>query len=226
MKTIVTKAQFAEMRGVTPSAVSNYIKQGKISEAALQGTGNRAKIWAEQALSDLARTLDQSQQVSRPALSPMLPASVAPSSTSDDEDLRRRRAADAIKAEQEAIAATRRNETESGRWIDAQEVRKEYGQELAKLIGSTDTFVGSTLARALADRFGLEWKDVSLFCRTEYRKFRAAGSEQTKADLAAHEAALAAEQHDIDPVVNDVSGQSAIVGVADVHDGTGATTAG
>jgi hypothetical protein len=63
MRTIVTKAKFAQLKHRTRSAISNWIRSGKISKAALQGEGNHARIWVEQADADLARTLNVSQQL-------------------------------------------------------------------------------------------------------------------------------------------------------------------
>jgi hypothetical protein len=186
LKTVVTKAAYAALKGRTPSAVSNWIAAGKITAAALIGEGNRACIWVERADAELARTLDPAQQAGQarpvtssagiapspePAEAAAAPAAVpssagrAAAAGTDDEDLRRRRRADADKAE-----------------YDAEAEKREWGRELARLVGETETFVFNTLARELAERFGLDWKKVSMTSRDAYRKFRA-----TIADQAAEE---------------------------------------
>ena len=65
MKTIVTKAQYAALKGRKPSNVSNWIREGKITHLALVGSGVRAQIWVEQADHDLLCTLDPSQQAAQ-----------------------------------------------------------------------------------------------------------------------------------------------------------------
>lgn len=62
MQTVVTKERYAELKGRTPSAVSNWIAKGIITPAALRGTGVRARIILEQANADLAANLDPAQQ--------------------------------------------------------------------------------------------------------------------------------------------------------------------
>src|SRR5690349_10667216 len=62
VKTVMSKSEFARLKRRGASAVSNWIAAGKISEAALIGKGNSAKIWVEQAEADLAASLDPSQQ--------------------------------------------------------------------------------------------------------------------------------------------------------------------
>lgn len=229
------------------STVSHWVADGKISKEALVGEGRRQRIWYERARADLALKLDPGQQNAQnnpvdlasmpvpslpdvpttadvPALATSPPVASVRSSSDPDEDpdLRRKRRADADRAVQDAITAFRRNEIESGRWISADEVRKEFGSELAKVIGAHDTFVGSTLARALADRFGLDWKEISLLCRTEYRKFRSDGAEQTAAELKAHEAERAAEEVEL----IDDPGRSPVAGAELQGDSTNAAAAG
>ena len=65
MKTLVTKAQYAALKGRRASSVSNWIRWGKISKRALVGDGVRARIWVEQADRDLLLTLDPSQQAAQ-----------------------------------------------------------------------------------------------------------------------------------------------------------------
>ncbi|MVA55958.1 hypothetical protein [Agrobacterium vitis] len=59
----VTKGQFAELIGVSPGRVSQYLTEGKISPAALDGVGRNAKINVERAKADLRLTLDVSQRL-------------------------------------------------------------------------------------------------------------------------------------------------------------------
>lgn len=195
MKTIVTKADYAALKKRTPSAISNWIADGKITKAALVGDGVRAKVWVEQADADLLRSLDpaqQSAQIAPVAASSPLPleqglspgplTSPRAAASSDDEDLRRRRKADADRAEHEAEAARRKLAVEEGRWVDAAEAAKVWGRELSTLLSKTETFLFTHLPRDLADRYpGLDWKQVAVVIRQLYRKHRAEVSDEAGA---------------------------------------------
>jgi hypothetical protein len=200
VKTIVSKAKFAEMKGRVPSAVSNWIAEGKITAAALIGSGIRAQIWVEQAEADLKRTLDPAQQAAQelpanmpgPGIAPPPDAPLSPSrvlSQEDDENLRRKRKADADKAEEDARAALRRNNVEAGRWVDAAEQAREFAAQLAKLNADVETFLASSLARTVAEAHGLDWKALSIEMRDLYRNFRLSTADQAKAQREEREAA-------------------------------------
>lgn len=65
MKTVVTKGQYARLKNRAPSAVSNWIAEGKISRDALIGEGRNARVWVEKADADLAVSLDPAQQAAQ-----------------------------------------------------------------------------------------------------------------------------------------------------------------
>jgi hypothetical protein len=126
MTNVVTKGEFARLKGRTPSAVSNWIADGKITPAALIGKGPRARIWVERADADLAASLASGQQLAQAnPIGPTLPRPLAdagqPAAAPQSEreaDLARRAKADADRAEAEAIAARRKNEIDAGRLVD------------------------------------------------------------------------------------------------------------
>lgn len=195
VKTVVTKGKYAKMKGRAPSAVSNWIAEGKITAAALQGTGNRAQIWVEQADADLAASLDPSQQLTQrvplnlvaappPAAAPAAPATAPrqPAYASErDLDLARRARADADKAEHDAEAARRKLAIDEGKWVEAEEAARVWGRELSKLTSEIETFLFNTLARDLAAEHGLDWKTLAVEVREKFRKFRAETSDQAAA---------------------------------------------
>jgi hypothetical protein len=53
----VRKSVFAEMRGVSPGRLSQWLKEGKIDGAAIIGTGQRALLGSELALAQLRERL-------------------------------------------------------------------------------------------------------------------------------------------------------------------------
>jgi hypothetical protein len=204
LRTIVSKGDYARMKERTPAAVSIWIRDGKISRAGLVGEGNAAKIWVEQADADLTRNLDPAQQAAQahpvglvpapaplaapaPVPAPALPPSaapIAPPLASGDDDLARRRRAEAERAEMEVEQTRRRMAADDGRWVEAAAAAKEWGRALTKIINDTETFVGSTLAREIADKFGLDWKALSVACRESYRQHRVAVAQEALAELA------------------------------------------
>lgn len=204
MKTVITKAEYAALKQRGPSAVSNWIAEGRISKEALVGEGNRARIWVERADADLARNLDPGQQASQavpvsPALVPVpiedgsnvveLRSATANRAAADDEDVRRRRKADADKAEHDAEAARRRLAVDEGRWIDAAEAQREWGRALAKIVADTETFLTNTLARSIAEVHGLDWKALSVEIRNLYRQHRTEVAEGAERIVETQEAA-------------------------------------
>ncbi|WP_050626692.1 hypothetical protein [Bradyrhizobium viridifuturi] len=170
--------------------------------------GDGEKIWIERADADLLGSLDPSQQVSQllpilptpadrttttgggvPSVSAELPprskritAPVGNEAQSDRErDLARRAKADADRAEFDAEAARRKLSVDEGRWVDAAEVSRVYTRELATLLADIEAFHGSTLARGIANEFGLEFTAVAAFVRQRWREFRGVVSEDARA---------------------------------------------
>ncbi|WP_375782894.1 hypothetical protein ACE10Z_23560 [Bradyrhizobium sp. Pha-3] len=203
MKTVVSKGEFAKRKGRGPSAVSNWIRDGKISAAALIGSGNAAKIWLERAEADLAGSLDPSQQVNQatPILAgtaagaladlplvngdaqsaPVPPPSFRPVVQTDRElDLARRTKADADSAELDLEIKRRKMAVDEGRYVEAAEATRSFGRELAKLSSEIETWLFSTLAREIANAYGLDWKALAVAMRESYRKFRAGISDDAR----------------------------------------------
>lgn len=186
MKTILTKAEFAARKSRLPSAISNWIASGKISRAALVGEGVRARIWVEQAERDLELGLDPAQDAAQPVPALGSP-SVAPlqspragAGQGDDEDIRRRRKADADRAEHDAEAARRKLAIDEGRWVSADEAARTFGRELARLTSDTETFLFTTLAREIAQRHGLDWKALAVEIRDLFHRHRSTASEDAR----------------------------------------------
>jgi hypothetical protein len=239
VKTVVSKGEFARLKQRGPSAVSNWIAQGKISAAALIGKGNAAKIWVEQADADLAASLDPSQQViqaapilpsARPAppdlplasddAAPIAPTTARqpqPAQTDREADLARRTKADADRAELDLEMARRKMAVDEGRYVEASDAARSYGRELAKLLSETETFLFSTLAREIANAHGIDWKTLAVAMRDSYRKFRGTVSDDARAR---REALAQAKDLNVDP------GQSGRAGAVGDRAGDEAAAAG
>lgn len=159
-QTLVRKREYARMKGRNPNAVSQWIEDGRLTpEAIVHG-----KVWVEKADEDLARNLAPGQQAYNPA--PIVPLNETQS------NFNRRAKTIADKAEQDAIAAARKNAVEAGQWINAEEAAKAWQQELQNIITETETFLLTTVAKDIANDFNLDWKLVSLKIRACFREHR------------------------------------------------------
>jgi hypothetical protein len=179
VKTIETKQEFAARKNRRPSAISNWIAAGKISRAALVGEGVRARIWVEQAERDLLVNLDPGQQSAQPVpVTASVPSDgYRPATSTEDEDLKRRRKADADRAEHEAESARRKLLIDSGRYVVAADAAAAWGRESAKMVSDVETFMSTTLAKEIAEQHGLDWRALSVEMRESFRKHRATASE-------------------------------------------------
>jgi hypothetical protein len=105
-----------------------------------------------------------------------------PSRALDDEDLRRRRKADADRAEQDAIAARRRNAVDEGRWLDRAEATRVWSRELGGLVSAWDSFLAVGGPRAIAEagflRDGADLKGVAIALRGAWSAERREIAEQ------------------------------------------------
>lgn len=166
-KTLMTKGAYARYRNRAPSAVSNWISEGKISPEAIEGEGQRAKIWVERADLDLLRSLDPDQQDRQPA--PIVPTpSTVPVGL---DDIARRRKADADAAELAAEERRRKIAADSGRWVEAAEAKRIWAAELTRIKSDLEVFVTNTLAVEIAGQFQLEGKAVAVACREAFRSY-------------------------------------------------------
>jgi hypothetical protein len=75
-------------------------------------------------------------------------------------------------------------EEKTGKLINAAAAAKEWGRALSKIVADTETFLCTTLARDIAERFGLDWKAVSVAAREAYRQHRAAVAAEAQTELA------------------------------------------
>lgn len=181
LRTILTKGEFAKRKHRSPACVSNWLAEGKISQAALVGEGHRARIWLEQAEADLAASLSPNQQWSKdfPAneRTSLFPASDTtapePVPVSDLElDRARRAKADADKAEYDAEVVRRRLLLDNGRFVLTRDVVAQTGKITTRMM----TFFENALvelAAAIASKYSLPQRDVLHVLREEFRKIRA-----------------------------------------------------
>lgn len=176
MSEIITKSEFASRRGVSAAAVSQWIKAGRISGAALVGTGRAAMINVAEAERQLSARLDMGQQLAQASVRPT--ASATPPV---DDPQSRYQAARAEAAEIDTARARRRDLAERGLYLVTADARDAWEGELAALVLAVDQWLPD-LALSLAAQ-GVTVSDkkrVTLALRASWRAFR-----QARADLAA-----------------------------------------
>jgi hypothetical protein len=197
----ISKADYARLKGVSKARVSQWISEGKIDGAALDGDGPKARIRVAIADQQLRERLDIGQRVGNglatrlggmPAeTSPDLPLDEAPpavtpmpSAIDKFEEAFKRERLEAIQRENR-----KRAEEEAarvGRFIDSQAANS----EMAKIARKTLTIIDGSLpeiASALAAKFSLPQRDILHLMRAEFRdvcqraasKLRLAAREQS-----------------------------------------------
>lgn len=190
MEASVTKGEFAALIGVSPGRVSQYLTEGKISQAALVGSGRNAKIRVEQAKADLRLTLDVSQRLgngidtqidagSQPIVVDGNTAGAPPplQQTGIDYEIKQQKLEAARRANRNAAISEARDR---GQLMDTDMARAEMSRVASALM---DVFDGglTDMATAIAAQFQLPQRDVKHIMRKEFRKLRETAAKQMKA---------------------------------------------
>ncbi|WP_414901161.1 hypothetical protein [Rhizobium cremeum] len=191
MEASVTKGEFAALIGVSPGRVSQYLTEGKISQAALVGSGRNAKIRVEQAKADLRLTLDVSQRLGN-GIDTLIDAGSQPvivdgnaggtvvppplQQSGIDYEIKQQKLEAARRANRNAAINEAR---ERGQLMDTDAGRAEMTRVASALM---DVFDGglTDMATAIAAEFQLPQRDVKHILRKEFRKLRETAAKQMK----------------------------------------------
>jgi len=177
----MTQAEYARHRGVSRQAIGKFAAAGKVVIV-----GGKVDVVASDRLLGETR-----ERVNLRDDEPDTPAAAAAPAESG-----RLTAAKTATEVYRARLAQLQYEEKTRKLISAEAAAKEWGRELSKIVGDTETFLYTTLARAVAERFGLDWKAVSVACREAYRQHRAAVAQEAQAELAQLPGASPAEPED------------------------------
>lgn len=185
MEGTVTKGEFADLIGVSAGRVSQYLSEGKITPAALIGSGRSARIHVERAKTDLKLKLDISQRLGN-GINTRLDTQSKPSSplfeqqasvpASQDVDLRKDPDHQIKMQKLEQLLRANRNGSiaearERGQLIDTNESRA----ELAKIaVMMLQIFEGALtdFAAVISSDFKLPQRDIVHLLRKEFRNVR------------------------------------------------------
>lgn len=202
MAEIVSKSRFAELVGVTPGRVSQYIAEGKISRSSLVGEGQRAKIDVEAAKADLRRTLDISQRLGNGISTRIDAASAAPIQADMAPTFVGQTAGQAVVQGEQPRGIDQELKLEK-----LQQIRRANrnaaiadAQARGELISTTDAKAEMTrlasammqefegeltdFASAIAARFSLPQRDVIHLLRQRHREYLASRSSAHAAEVA------------------------------------------
>lgn len=182
---VVTKGEFAKLRGVAPSAVSNWLRDGKLFGDALVGTGPRARIRVAVAEAQLAATLDPGQQMGQGKVP--LAATVR---TEDESSLARYQAAKAEREELRLAQEKAEAEAREGEYLRTEEARADWGAQMSALTAGVEAALPDA-ANRIAAALQVDPSAVTRVLRTWFRDMRARLSSDAAARAAA-EAELAA----------------------------------
>lgn len=182
---VESKSEFAKRIGVTAGRVSQFLKEGKITAAGIEGEGRRAKIRVDVALKNLERNLDVSQRLGN-GLNTNLKFRADPSDEADpdlpdqpktvadliaDEKLQQMRVSNRRLAEEELVRR--------GIYTKTSEVKSGY---VALAGAMLRTFEGALpeIATSLAAEFKLPQRDVLHILKGEMRKIRESAAKTAK----------------------------------------------
>lgn len=177
MSETLTKKAFAEKMGVSPGRLSQWLADGKIDNAALDGEGRHARIIVDVAQKQLAERLDPSQRFGLNGLKASRPEPQGAPDTSDQDDLPTTAEQQIVEqrlrqAELNTRKMAREDALASGRYMRTDEARRMLGESNSRML---QAFEGSLadMAQDVAAKFGIPARDVRHVLRQSFRVARA-----------------------------------------------------
>jgi hypothetical protein len=181
MGSLATKKDFAAELGVTPGRLSQYIADGKISGAAIVGSGVRAQINVDIAKGQLRKNLDVSQSTGMNAKARVQPAPAAASTfpsgrpLEDHIKFQRLRQLKAANEKAQLEAAVR-----AGKYVKADEARLAAGRIAGQLMSTFEASL-TEFANAIAAQSDLSTRDAMRLLRGVWRQMRERQATATRA---------------------------------------------
>lgn len=204
---VVTKGEFAKLRGCSAARVSQLISQGKIKPHSLHGEGRSARIIVERALADLGDSLQPGGLMGRALRADVAaedaPAAVAaPARATPPVDGTATRYQRAKMEEQEVRAreARRRELAAQGLYMPAEEARQEMAATLRRTLTTMDAWL-QDVAMKLAAELGIDEGKAKAILRREFRALRQRESAAATAARDAADQYLADDLQEGAPVV-------------------------
>ncbi len=195
--------QLAERLSVSKARVSQYVAEGKL-EGCYSGDGRARRFDLSKVAEALGRKLDLGQMTGNglstrrairdienddaPSAAPLRDGGELSPRDPDRLEL----ATIQIK-EEEARRRRRDNERDEGRWVLAEEVQRHTARAISREIGQFETVIRDA-ARAVADQFGVDFREVRKVMMDQGRQHR--GSRRDGLRQAAGQADLSNAEKD------------------------------
>lgn len=214
-----TKGAFAVRCNVSPGRVSQWIAEGKIKTASLDGKGRAARIRITAALADLGRTLDVSQRLGLNGMGTRLAATAEPAQTtaptgagggeqtaslqppSKVDDIAEQIAREKLEhARHETRKRQREEALTLGRYMLTEDAEAQIGRTAALVLTTVESGFNQ-MADEMAAEFGIPRRDLLHAMTKSFRSVREAASrgfaERARAiDEAARREAEASDDED------------------------------
>jgi len=185
----VLKSQFAIMMNVTPGRVSQWISEGKINGAAIEGEGRSARINPAVAREQLKERLNIDQRLGLNGLSTRLEAPVLPlpepkALTFEPEDTVETKIKQEklfqVQLQTERLLEERR--ANRGFYVRAADMRAEVAGVSSKILATVEGMLPE-IAAELAAKLSIPNRDALHILREKFREARQRLAEQFKVDV-------------------------------------------
>lgn len=212
MSASLNAKDLADRLGLSKARVSQYVAQGKLA-GCYTGEGRARRFDLAKVAEALGQRLDLGQMLgngsetrraikaaaadpSAVSIEPIKVAAPAPRPIAEPRELDRYEEAKIMSAEQDARRKMRDNERDEGRWVLAEEVQR----QTATLMGAEVAKFESMLregARAVADRFGIDYRETRQILMQQWRSHRGDAAAQLGAQAEAAEMSEAEKEADV-----------------------------
>lgn len=210
MSASLNAKELAERLGLSKARISQYVSQGKLA-GCFSGDGRARRFDFAKVAEALGQRLDlgqmmgngaetkrviksaatapENQPTTGPVPAPMPRAAVEPREIDAYDDARTQI------AQQDARRKTRDNEREEGRWVLAEEVQRNTANLMAQEIAQFELLLRDS-ARAVADQFGVDFREVRQLLMGQWRDHR--GKRFNDAQIAAADADMNEAEREAD----------------------------
>lgn len=181
--------ELAARLDVSKARISQYVSEGKL-DGCFSGDGRSRRFDLDKVQAALGKALHPGQMLgngaaTRRALRDLVDDDAAPmpappkppksGSALDPRDPDRYELARILNAEEDARRKRRDNERDEGRWVMAEEVQRQTARAMAQEVAQFETVLRDA-ARAVADRFGLDFREVRKVLMDQWRDHRGSRS--------------------------------------------------
>jgi len=190
----VTKAEFAALVRVSPGRVSQWLKSGQLSGAALVGRGHRARIRVAEAMAQLRRKLDPVQHLGAAGRAKLNGDGGEDEDDTVEAEIKRARLAHLALSNAKAAAE---EAARSGRYELAAGAKQEMGRITARLMATFESSF-TEFANAIMAAPPATARDAVRTLRSTWRTIRMRQAKAVGDEAAALPPLLDDEAHDAD----------------------------